>query len=252
MSGEEDLTDDAFLDGRLRLWQPRSGYRAATDPIFLAAACPVRLGDRVLDLGCGVGAAGLALAVRTPGISLTGLEIQPRYADLARRNALRAGIDMRVVEGDLTRMPQELRAERFDLVLTNPPYFDRDSLVSPDPGRDMANRERVDLATWIDAGIRRLEPGGRFAIIHRTERLGDILAAFAPRIGAVQILPLQARTARAAQRCVVTGLKGSKAPLTLLPGFVLHEGEEHPGDFDHMSEAARAVLCGSKNLPLQP
>ncbi|MEL6678932.1 MAG: methyltransferase [Pseudomonadota bacterium] len=252
MTAEPALTDDAFLDGRLRLLQPRRGYRAATDPILLAAACPAERGMRVLDIGCGVGTAGLALAARVPGIVLTGLEIQPDYAALAARNAERNGIDMRVVVGDLTRMPGELRAERFDLVLTNPPYFDRDSLTSPDPGRDVANREGVPLPDWIDAGLRRLEPGGTFAIIHRTERLGDMLSALSGRAGACRVLPLQARSTRPAQRCIVTARKGARGPLTLLPPFILHEGEDHPGDFDHMTEAARAVLRGDETLQMQP
>ena len=103
MFTEDQLSDDKFIGGRLHLWQPLRGYRAATDPVFLAAACPAAAGESVLDLGCGAGAAALCLAVRVPEVVLSGLEVQPDYAMLARRNAERNGIVMDVVEGDLRR-----------------------------------------------------------------------------------------------------------------------------------------------------
>src|SRR5574343_1545621 len=101
MFTEDQLTDDKFLCGRLRLWQPAQGYRAATDPVLLAAACPATAGQSVLDLGCGAGAAALCLAARVPDLALAGLELQPEYADLARRNAARNGVAMQVECGDL-------------------------------------------------------------------------------------------------------------------------------------------------------
>ncbi|MGB0497753.1 MAG: tRNA1(Val) (adenine(37)-N6)-methyltransferase, partial [Rubricella sp.] len=174
MTGE-DLTDDAFLDGRMRLWQPRAGYRAATDPLFLAAACGACPGQSVLDLGCGVGAAALALGLRVEGVSLFGLELQPAYAALARRNAARNGVVLDVVEGDAARMPDALRARSFDHVITNPPYFGADAgPPAADAGRDAAFRESLDLARWCDAGLRRVVSGGTFTLIHRAERLGEI------------------------------------------------------------------------------
>ena len=102
---EAELTRDAFLDGRLRLWQPRRGYRAATDPVLLAAFTPAWPGQRVLELGCGAGAAALCLAVRVPGLDLHGLELQAAYAGLARRNAAENGLALEVHEGDLRHPP---------------------------------------------------------------------------------------------------------------------------------------------------
>ncbi len=118
----EDLTRDAFLDGRIRLWQPRTGYRAATDPVFLAAFVPARPGERVLELGCGAGAAALCLARRVPDLDLHGVEIQPAYAELARHNATENGLALTVHEGDLSHPPHALRRLVFDHVLANPPY----------------------------------------------------------------------------------------------------------------------------------
>ena len=120
---QEELTEDAFLDGRVRLLQPIAGYRAATDPVFLAAACPARAGERVLDLGSGAGAAAFCLAARVPGVRVEGLERQPAYAALSERNAARNGVDWRVWRGDVAAPPAELRQISFDHVITNPPFF---------------------------------------------------------------------------------------------------------------------------------
>ena len=170
---DAELTRDAFLDGRLRLWQPRRGYRAATDPVLLAAFVPARPGERVLELGCGAGAAALCLAARVPGLDLHGLELQPAYADLARRNAAENGLALTCTKATCATRRRRCGAG-FDHVLANPPFHPAASAGSPDPGRDRAHREgEATLADWIDAGLRRLLPGGRLVLIHRTARLGD-------------------------------------------------------------------------------
>ena len=117
-----DWREDGFLGGRLRIAQPVRGYRAGADAVMLAAACPARPGESVLELGCGAGVALLCLGARVPGLALTGLELQPAYAALARRNAAANGIAARVAEGDLAHMPALLRGESFDHVIANPPY----------------------------------------------------------------------------------------------------------------------------------
>ena len=105
---DADLTDDGFLGGRLRILQPRVGYRAATDPVLLAAAVPAKPGQRALELGCGAGVASLCLLSRVPGLSVTGIERQAAYADLARQNAARNSLDLMVIEGDLAQMPKPM------------------------------------------------------------------------------------------------------------------------------------------------
>ncbi|MCY4179824.1 MAG: methyltransferase, partial [Litoreibacter sp.] len=142
----DEISVDAFLGGRLFIRQPKTGYRAATDPVLLAAACPALPNESVLDLGCGVGTAGLCLARRVE-VALTGLEVQVDYAALARKNALENGIAMDVVEGNLADMPAELRARNFDHVITNPPFFSRGT-KSEDAGRALARQEAVGLPVW--------------------------------------------------------------------------------------------------------
>ena len=145
-----DLTHDAFLCGKLHLWQPKQGYRAATDAVLLAAACPAKAGESVLDLGCGVGAASLCLASRVAGLVQTGLELQEDYAALARQNAAENGVALNVVMGDLTAMPAALRVG-FDHVIANPPWYPRGGSPSPILGRDTALRAELPLAEWVAA-----------------------------------------------------------------------------------------------------
>lgn len=247
---EPATTDDGFLGGRLRILQPRVGYRAATDPVLLAAATPARPGQSVLELGCGAGVASLCLLSRVPGLAAGGIERQPAYAALARRNAERNDLSLTVTEADLAHLPAAMRATSFDHVIANPPYFRTgDGTTADDPGREAAFREETPLDQWIDAGLRRLVPGGWLTMIHLTDRLGDILTALGSRAGNIAILPVAPRAGRPASRVIVRARKGAKTPLTLLAPFVLHDGAEHLRDGDDFSAAARAVLRDGAPLP---
>lgn len=232
---------DGFLDGRLRIAQPLSGYRAGADAVMLAAACPAKPGEAVLDLGCGVGVAALCLGARVPEVRLTGLERQPGYAALAAQNAEANGIAVEVVTGDLATMPASLRERSFDQVIANPPYF-RGGTPAPDAGRAVARLEETALALWVSEGLRRLRPGGRLVMIHRPERLGDLLSALQDKAGDVAILPLAGRTGAEAGRVIVGARKGARGPLRLLAPVVLHDGPVHPGDHDNASDFATAIL----------
>jgi tRNA1(Val) A37 N6-methylase TrmN6 len=246
-----DLTHDALLGGRIRLWQPRAGYRAATDPVLLAAFTRARPGERVLELGLGAGAAALCLARRVPGLEVHGLEIQPAYAELARRNAAENGLVLEVHQGDLSRMPPALRRLAFDHVLANPPFHPESASPAPDPGRDIAHREALPLAAWVDAGLRRLGPGGRLVLIQRAARLDEILAALAGRAGGVEILPIASRTGQPAQRVLVRARKGSKAPLTLWFPLTFHRGSSHERDGEsYTAEAQRLLRDMDELLPV--
>ena len=242
-----ELSDDKFLMGRLRLLQPIRGYRAATDPVLLAAACPAEPGQSVLDPGCGVGAAALCLGARVRGLVLAGLELQPAYADLARRNADRNATVLEVVVGDLTRMPQVLR-RGFQHVIANPPYYDAAGSPSPVAGRDRALRVQTPIAAWVQAAATRLEPGGWLTMIFATPRLPEVLAALPPKLGSAQILPLAPRQGREAPRVILRARKGGRAAFRLLAPFVLHAGEAHGGDREDYTPAASAVLRGGGDL----
>lgn len=237
-----ETVENGFLGGRLRISQPVHGYRAATDPVLLAAAMPARAGESVLDLGCGACTAALCLAARVGDLTLHGLELQPFYAGLARQNAARNGCALTVHEGDLRIMPAALKALTFDAVMMNPPFHRPGDIGSPDCGRDIANRRGgATLSEWIDAGLARTRPGGHVVTIMRTEGLPEILAALAGRASAVA-LPLAARTGRDAGRVIVKARKGGRAPFRLAPPLVLHAGEAHTSDGDDYAPQARAIL----------
>jgi tRNA1(Val) A37 N6-methylase TrmN6 len=247
MFAAADLSDDKFLCGRLRLLQPLKGYRAATDPVLLAAACPATAGESVLDLGCGAGAAALCLGQRVTGLALAGLELQPTYADLARRNAERNGIALEVHEGDLTRMPSALRRD-FDHVIANPPYYHAGGSPSPVAARARAMQVDTPLAAWVAAASRRLRPGGWLTLICGADGLPEVLAALAPKLGSAAVLPLAPREGRPALRILLQARKGGRGPFRLLAPFVIHHGAAHDGDRESYTSAANAVLRDGADL----
>lgn len=237
-----ETTEDALLGGRVRLVQPRRGYRAATDPVLLAASVPARSGEAVLDLGCGVGAAVLCLAARVPGLALAGLELQADYLAAAAENARANGVEIALHLGDVAAPPAALRQARFDHVMMNPPWFETGAASpAPDPGRDTAHRGGK-LAPWVDCALARLRPGGRLAAIQRAERVPELLAALAGRAGDIALLPVAAREGRAAKRVILTARKGTKGPFRLAAPLVMHAGEAHLSDRDDHSARARAIL----------
>ena len=243
------LRQDAFLGGRLRLWQPEKGYRAGVDPVILAASVPARPGQSLLDLGCGAGAAMLCLGARVPGVALAGLDLQEGFVDLARRNAEENGIAAEVHRGDLAEMPAALRAQRFDHVIANPPYFDRaDGKASADPARETAMGEATPLSDWVAAAVRRCAPKGYVSVIHRAERLPELLALMAARLGAVQVLPLIPRAGRPARLVLIRGRMGSRAPFRLHDGLVMHDGPTHMADRQNYTPALIAILRDGSGL----
>lgn len=246
--GGRSSLDTTLLGGRVLLEQPEHGYRAAIDAVLLAAAAEPPQGARVLELGCGVGAAILCLLARRPDLHAVGVELQPELAALARRNARANRVEARldVVEGDAAALPEALRQESFDWVIGNPPFNAAGAGgASPHPGKDLANREGgLDLAGWIDAMLRRLRPQGGLTLVHRADRLPDLLAALQGRAGAVALLPLWPKAGQPAKRLLLAARKGSRAPACLLPGLVLHRKEEG------YTAEAQGILRDGDALPM--
>jgi tRNA1Val (adenine37-N6)-methyltransferase len=247
MFGADDLSDDAFLGGRLRLWQPISGYRAATDPVLLAAAVGAKAGQSVLDLGCGAGTASLCLGVRVPGVVLTGLEVQQAYADLARRNALRNDMAFDVVDGDLANLPAVLK-RGFDHVIANPPYYAPNGTPSANAGRDTALRVETPIAAWVDCAARRLSPSGWLTMILATDCLPEALSACLGRLGSIAVLPLAARAGQPGLRVILQARKGGRRTFRLLAPFVLHGGAVHDVDRDSYTPVAKGILRDGADL----
>lgn len=247
-----EVTEDGLLDNRVRLRQPRRGYRVSIDTVLLAAAAEPPSGARVLDVGAGVGGLGVCLLARRPDLSVVGLERQPPLAALATENAALNGVADRLrvvcasVGGGLqTLQSAGLQAGTMDHVVTNPPYNDADADPSPDPGRALADRETdVPLAQWIAFCLSALRRGGGLTLVQRADRLGEVLAALAGQAGAVRIFPLWPSGDRPAGRVIVSAVKGRRTAATLLPGLVLHDRT------GHFTGAANAVLRDGAPLSL--
>ena len=236
-----DLTQsDAILGGRVRLLQSARGYRAGMDAALLAAACDAQPGERVLDLGCGPGAVMLAAAVRRPGAHFTGIEADPDALDLARANIALNGLADRVegLAGDVALPFSRLGLPRFDAALCHPPFFDDASaLRGPAPEKSRAWMATDGLAAWTGYLLKAVRDGGTITLIHRADRLADLLAGLAPKAGSIRIRPVQPRAASPASRVIVRAVRGGRAPLALLPPLVLHP----EGEGKH-TEAAEAIL----------
>jgi tRNA1(Val) A37 N6-methylase TrmN6 len=236
----EDLTNDAFLGGKLRLYQPRHGYRAGIDAVLLSASIQAKKGASILELGCGVGTAILCLGARIPGLHLTGIEREEPFADLARRNG---GAALEVMTADISALPLTLRQRQFDHVLANPPYYDRAaSIASHDLAREAAHGAETPLATWVKTAAKRLAPKGQAHFIHRIAALPELLRALPHDLGSVEVLPLAARSGRAPDRFILRARKNGRADFCLHPALILHEGDSHENGGNAYVAQVRAVL----------
>ncbi|MGH6943739.1 MAG: tRNA1(Val) (adenine(37)-N6)-methyltransferase, partial [Geminicoccaceae bacterium] len=245
----DDLTDDSLLGGAVRFSQPAHGYRVAIDPILLQAAVPAGDGERVLDAGAGTGAASLCLATRRPSCRIVGLEVQRSLHRIAVHNVTQNGLAGRVemIAGDLERLPPRLSGASFDHVMSNPPHLvEAAATGSPVAERARAHHEgSLDLQGWLSACVRMLRPGGRLTLIHRPDRLGEIVACLAGRLGDLVVFPLwPAGERRAAKRVLIQGRKGSRGSLRLMRGLILHDAD------GRYSPVAECVLRHGKALDL--
>lgn len=233
-----ETTTDRLLGGRVVLEQPRAGFRAGLDAVLLAAAVAAPSGARVLDAGCGTGAATLCLAVRRPDLAVVGIELDPATAALAAANVAANGLAARVtiMAGDLLAPALGQRVE-VGWVMTNPPFNAPDGRAPEHPDRARAMRDTLSPAAWLRACLRRLAPGGGLALIHRADRLPAVLAALDGRAGAIELMPLWPGVdGRPAKRVLIRCRKGARSPAVLRQGLVLHA---RAGMF---SEAAEAIL----------
>lgn len=251
------VSRDAFLDGRLVLAQPRNGPRAAIDGVLLGAAIPVvdQSNERVLDAGAGTGIVSLTLAACSEGTNIVGIERQSELVALARENAARNAFASRVqfVAADLTTKLTVLEAlglerESFHHVAANPPYYAEGTARPPASAskRDAHIADPDAVEAWMRFLVAMTKPGGTVTLIHRPEALPQILSAAAGRYGSICIFPLYPRSGEPATRIIVQGTKGSKAPLTIADGLVLHD---ETGAYRAQVDA---ILKGRETLAIRP
>src|SRR5262245_32293605 len=225
------LTEDAFLGGRLKLLQPAKGFRAGIDSVLLAASIPCSEGEALFEAGMGAGVAALCVAARVPAVRITGVEITLRYAMMAEQNARRNGFaeSIRVIHGDVKEALRRDLADwpahgSFSHAFANPPFFE-DGTMTPSPNVLKAAATSFapdDIELWLKVLNVMLAPRGTATVIYRSENLGRLLAAMQGRFGDILVAPVHGRDTMAASRVVVQGVKGSRGPLQILPGLVLH------------------------------
>ncbi len=241
-------TDNSIyvLNKRVRLFQFEGGFRSSIDAVLLAAASPARAGESVLDMGCGVGTAGLCLAARVSGIELFGIDIQGNHAALAQQNSelnkAPAHFSCADVRDYVCR--NEKNNKLFDHIICNPPYNDANAhMRSPTEAKALAmGHDETSLEDWLECANRNLKSGGSFCMIHKADMVDRIILAMDGRFGGVEIIPLWPHAGKNAKRVIVRAVKDRKTPATISAGLVLHQEN---GDY---TEAAEEILRGMKPL----
>jgi tRNA1(Val) A37 N6-methylase TrmN6 len=243
----ESPTENRLLGGRVILRQPGRGYRAGLDAALLAAACDAAPGARVIEAGCGAGAVLMAAAMRRAGVLFTGVERDAEALALAKENAALNGLVDRVeaVSGNIDAGFASLGLTPFDAVLCNPPFFDDPAaLRAPAAEKRGAWMADAGLEAWTTFMLKAVREGGIITLIHRADRLADILSGLGKGAGSFQVLPVHPFADAPAKRVIVRAIKTGKAPLRLLPALVLHPRD---GATKHTPEA-EAVLRGEASL----
>jgi len=234
-----ELTDDEFLGGRVKLWQPKDGFRAGLDSVTLASAVQAKQGTRVCDLGIGAGTASLCLAARVGDVRITGIEVDHDLAELARANGVRNRCkSFEVIEADIFARPRHVPRQGFDHVITNPPFFDiARGTRAPQAAKARATSAHAkDLDAWLRFGRALVKGGGWLTAILPPEQLPVALNALAPRGLGTEIIPLWPKAGEPAKRAIIRVRINARAPLRLLPGIVLHGTDGKP------TRQAEAVL----------
>jgi tRNA1(Val) A37 N6-methylase TrmN6 len=246
-----DVSEDAFLGGQLRLRQLKSGHRAGHDAVLLAAAISARSGDRIADLGAGVGVAGLAVAKRVAGIDLVLVEIDPTLAGLARSNAASNAIAAEVIILDVessaaTFAAAGLGPDSVDAVLMNPPFNDlARHRISPDKAREIAHvATGTTLVNWVHAARRIVKPKGTLTLIWRADGIAEVLSALDHGFGSLEILPVHSDVRGPANRILVRATKGGRAPTQIHVALVLNDESGVP------NKRVQEILAGNGSLPL--
>jgi len=241
-----EIDESWLLNERVRLLQYRSGLRAGLDAVMLAAAVPAKAGEKVLDLGCGTGAAGFCVAARVPGIHLTGFDIQGDLINLAKRSAALNNRECEFMIGDV-RDKTALPVDHFDHALCNPPYNQAGTWYdTPDQTRSkqLGKKEGdAGLMDWVDCLQRVVKPQGSVAMIHRADHADKIIQALGTRFGGMEIRPLHPHAGEPANRIIIRCLKNRKSPAVFHAGIILHAQDGlWTGEAKAILEHAKSIL----------
>ncbi len=216
------------LGKRLALYQPAGGLRTSIDAIMLAAACPAKGNQSVLDLGCGIGSAGLCVLTRVPSISLCGVDIQEDHITIAHQNSALNNLDARFICADIR---EDKTIGQFDHIICNPPYRDAGAYIpSPSAAKDTAIGHAMKLQDWTDFAWHNIKGQGSLCVIHDAAYTDSLIRALYSergkrRFGAVDIIPLYPKAGAPAKRVIVRAWKHRKSPSSLQPGLIIHAAD---------------------------
>jgi tRNA1(Val) A37 N6-methylase TrmN6 len=240
-----ELTIDYLLGGRIKFQQPKDGFRVAIDSVFLAAAVSAKENEIVLDVGAGVGAASLCLATRLQNVRVIGVELLREYVRLGYENAKMNNLNFKIefLQGDLMRPPPRLAASTFDHVMANPPYHEELNNASPVLYKAKANHEGpTGLAQWARFCLLMAKPKGIITMVHKMERIDELLALVHGKVGNINIFPLWAGKNKEAKRFIFQGVKGAHGGTRLLPGIQLHEENgKYTSDAENILRHAQGI-----------
>ncbi|MCB1386716.1 MAG: methyltransferase [Nitratireductor sp.] len=254
-AGALKVSLDEFYRGVFQANQPLdTGHRSGSDALLIAASLPEGAAGRLADLGSGAGVAGLAAAASNPELDVTLIEKNPQMASLARGNLrLRPNLKFAgrtaVLEADVTlsgakREAAGLKENSFDFAIMNPPYNHDAQRPSPDLMRSQAHVMGLfGLDAWMRTAVAILKPGGMLAMIYRTEKIGEVYACCQGRFGALAIVPVHSKADECARRILLRMVKGSRAPLNIMPGIVMHEADGKPTELAARLMNGEARVC---------
>lgn len=224
------IIETTLLRGKVKLLQPKKGFHASIDTVFLASFAPVKDKDKVLDVGCGVGSAGLCSVSRNKNISLTGIDIQQELIDLAHQNAALNSAEDRCRFFCANILDEKIIENNcFNSILMNPPYQESGTHTpSPQKIKALSHGEDASGATledWVKYAHKKLKNGGHLTIIHRADRLDDVIVALEKRrwFGSLVVLPLCSYAGEDAKRVLIRARKERYAPLVLKSPLVIHD-----------------------------
>lgn len=240
----DNFTNDYLLNKKVRILQPVDGYRASSDAVLLASLIEnIKLSDTILDVGSGTGAVSLCLAYRFPENHITGLEIQPQLADLAKQSAdINNFANLVYYQADIRQKKLPVSPCSFNHVITNPPYSEHDR-PSPNLSKALAhNHTDFTLNEWLKFCLKMLKPFGKIYLINRVEAIDEILNTFSKRAGGIKIIPVYSKPGQQAKRILISAQKDSKTPTVICPPFYMYNSD---GTY---TRAADEILRKGKSL----
>lgn len=244
---EQDFTKDDFLGGLISLKQPEKGYRITSDTVLLAATLKTKPGERIIDIGAGSGGILSCFAARAgkaaDDITMSGVDIQADLLMLAREN----NKSITYIQGDILNEISGCEPNSFHHVVTNPPYYEKGKISkSPYKSKAIAHgNDMDDLTIWIERCIRMVRPKGYLSLVHRADRLDDILCALKPKAGSIIVYPLYSKAGNDANRVIIRAQKGGKGLLSLKSGLIMHKSD---GKY---TEAAENILRHAQFLDIE-